>query len=187
MVICPTTSKSVNHIAALCCDVSLIIIHVSGCFCFSDINISQGSVSMHLRFGSIFYYCLARNLLLSLSVKEFWKWVGKKGLSAWVLSRLYPYPKEQNRTEQNMGSHLTKLKRQNYRADVQMLWTRPSCILHRSTIDMTVVYKTVVYVLHTTAARWRHTPTKLLPLTSPNPNTNPNRTQTLTVINPTKP
>jgi len=38
------------------------------------------------------------------------------------------------------------------------------------------VYKTVVYVTDTTAARWRHTPTKLLPLTSPNPNpnTNPN-------------
>jgi len=40
--------------------------------------------------------------------------------------------------------------------------------------DTTVVYTTVVYLLHTTAARWRHTPTKLLPLTSPNPNTNPN-------------
>jgi len=40
--------------------------------------------------------------------------------------------------------------------------------------DTTVVYTTVVYVLHTTAARWRHTPTKLLPLTSPNPNPNPN-------------
>jgi len=59
------------------------------------------------------------------------------------------------------------------------------------------VYTTVVYVLHTTAARWRHTPTKLLPLTSPNPNTNPNpkpgltlnpnHTLTLTLINPTKP
>jgi len=33
---------------------------------------------------------------------------------------------------------------------------RPSCILNRSTIDTT-----------TTAARWWHTPTKLLPLTSP--------------------
>jgi len=36
------------------------------------------------------------------------------------------------------------------------------------------VYKTVVYVTDTTAARWRHTPTKLLPLTSSNPNPNPN-------------
>jgi len=38
------------------------------------------------------------------------------------------------------------------------------------------VYTTVVYVTDTTAARWRHTPTKILPLTSPNPNpnTNPN-------------
>jgi len=42
--------------------------------------------------------------------------------------------------------------------------------------DTTVVYTTVVYVTDTTAARWRHTPTKLLPLNSPNPNpnTNPN-------------
>jgi len=37
------------------------------------------------------------------------------------------------------------------------------------------VYKTVVYVTDTTTARWRHTPTKLLPLTSPNPNSNPNK------------
>jgi len=36
------------------------------------------------------------------------------------------------------------------------------------------VYKTVVYVTDTTTARWRHTPTKLLPLTSPNHNTNAN-------------
>jgi len=57
-----------------------------------------------------------------------------------------------------------------------ILRTRLSCIPHRSTIDTTVMYMTIVYVLHTTAARWRHTPTKLLPLTSPNPNpnTNPN-------------
>ena len=53
-----------------------------------------------------------------------------------------------------------------------ILRTRPSCILHRSIMDTNVVYKTVVYVTDTTAARWRHTPTKLLPLTSPNPNTN---------------
>jgi len=33
---------------------------------------------------------------------------------------------------------------------------------------------TVVYVTDTTAARWRHTTTKLLPLASPNPNTNTN-------------
>ena len=34
---------------------------------------------------------------------------------------------------------------------------RVTCILHRSTIDTTVVYTTVVYVTDTTAARWRHT------------------------------
>jgi len=47
-------------------------------------------------------------------------------------------------------------------------------MLHRSTIDTTVVYKTVVYVTDMTAARWRHTSTKLLPLTSPNHNPSPN-------------
>jgi len=66
-----------------------------------------------------------------------------------------------------------------------MLRTRPSCL---QTTDTTVVYTpqihyrhdrrvsytTVVYVTDTTSARWRHTPTKLLPLTSRNPNPNPN-------------
>jgi len=46
------------------------------------------------------------------------------------------------------------------------------------------VYSTdPLYVLHTTAARWRHTPTKLLPLTSHNPNPNHN---TNTNPNPNK-
>jgi len=54
-----------------------------------------------------------------------------------------------------------------------LLWTRLSCILHKSSIDTTIIYKTVVYVTDTTAARWRHTPTKLLPLTSSNPNPKP--------------
>jgi len=40
---------------------------ISGCF--SDINISQGSAAMPLRFGGICYYHSARKLLLSLSVK----------------------------------------------------------------------------------------------------------------------
>jgi len=44
-----------------------------GCFCFSDINISQGSVATRLRCGGIFYENIAGNLLLSLLVKEFWK------------------------------------------------------------------------------------------------------------------
>jgi len=48
-------------------------IHVSGCCCFSDINISQGSVATHLRCDRIFYYLFTIKLLLSLSVKEFWK------------------------------------------------------------------------------------------------------------------
>jgi len=52
---------------------SLITIHVPGCFCFYDINISQGRVATRLRCGTIFYYRFARNLLLSLSVKKIWK------------------------------------------------------------------------------------------------------------------
>jgi len=39
----------------------------------SDINISQGSVTTRLRCGGIFYYEFARNLLLSLLVKEILK------------------------------------------------------------------------------------------------------------------
>jgi len=41
--------------------------------CFSDINISEGSVVIRLRCGGIFYNSIDRNLLLSLLVKEFWK------------------------------------------------------------------------------------------------------------------
>jgi len=45
----------------------------SGCCCFSNFNISQGSVAMHLRGGGIFYYRFTTNLLVRLSVTEFWK------------------------------------------------------------------------------------------------------------------
>jgi len=38
---------------------------------FSDINTSQGSVAMRLACDGIFYNTIARNLLLSLLVKEF--------------------------------------------------------------------------------------------------------------------
>ena len=48
-------------------------LHVSGCFCFSHINISQGSVAMRLSCGGMFYYCFTKNSLLSLPVKELWK------------------------------------------------------------------------------------------------------------------
>jgi len=37
---------------------------------FSDINISQGSIATPLRCGGIFYSSIARNLMLSLSVKN---------------------------------------------------------------------------------------------------------------------
>jgi len=56
-----------NHVVTLPCDLSLITVYVSGCCCFSDINISQGSVATHLRGGGIFYYHFTTNLLLSLS------------------------------------------------------------------------------------------------------------------------
>jgi len=46
-------------------------------------------------------------------------------------------------------------------------------------------HKILVDITDTTAARWRHTPTKLLPLTTTSPNPNPNCTLTLT--NATKP
>jgi len=37
--------------------------------------ILQGSVATRMRCGGIFYYHFARNLLLSLLVKEFWQLV----------------------------------------------------------------------------------------------------------------
>jgi len=37
------------------------LIHVSGCFSFPDINISQASVATRLRCGGIFYYHFAIN------------------------------------------------------------------------------------------------------------------------------
>jgi len=36
-------------------------------------HISQDSAAMRLRYGGILNYCFARNVLLSLPVKEFWK------------------------------------------------------------------------------------------------------------------
>jgi len=43
--------------------------HVSGYLCFSDINISQGSVVTCLWCGGIFYNETATHLLLILTVK----------------------------------------------------------------------------------------------------------------------
>jgi len=42
---------------------------------FSDINISQGSVTTRLWYGGIFSYHFTANLSLSLTVEEFWKLV----------------------------------------------------------------------------------------------------------------
>jgi len=38
-----------------------------------DVSISQGSVATRLKCGGIFKYDYVANLLLSLTVKEFWK------------------------------------------------------------------------------------------------------------------
>jgi len=51
-----------NLVATLPCDLLLIVVHVLGCCCFSDINISQGSVATHLRDDGIFYYRSTTNL-----------------------------------------------------------------------------------------------------------------------------
>jgi len=40
---------------------------------FLNTTISQGSVATHLRRGGAFNYFVTRNLLLSLTMKEFWK------------------------------------------------------------------------------------------------------------------
>jgi len=54
-----TTPKSRCYAATvgLPCDISFITVHVSGCCCFSDINISQGSVATHL--GVVGYFIIA--------------------------------------------------------------------------------------------------------------------------------
>jgi len=87
MVKVPPDAK---HTATLRCDVSLIKIYVSGCFCFSDINTSQGSVATHLRCGGIFNYCFGRNLLLSLSLEPQAE-ICKKN-SRWLVTDFSRYP-----------------------------------------------------------------------------------------------
>jgi len=56
-------------------DLPLITIPVSNCHLFSDINISQGSVAMRLRYGGIVIYHFTADLSLSLTMKEIWKLV----------------------------------------------------------------------------------------------------------------
>jgi len=55
----------------LSCHLSLITMHISDCCQFSDIHISQGSVTTYLRRGGLFKYELVVNLPVSLPVKEF--------------------------------------------------------------------------------------------------------------------
>jgi len=62
-------------LATVIYDLQLIIIFVSNCHLFSDITISQGSVATNLRCGGTFSYHFTANLLPSLTVKEFWKFV----------------------------------------------------------------------------------------------------------------
>jgi len=45
---------------------------VSECRWFSGINISQGSVATHLRYGGMFDYRFITYLMLRPAVKEFW-------------------------------------------------------------------------------------------------------------------
>jgi len=60
-------------LATVIYDLPLITIPASSCHLFSDINISQGSVAMHLRCGGIFSCHFTANLSLSLIIQEFWK------------------------------------------------------------------------------------------------------------------
>jgi len=51
--------------------------------------ISQGSVETRLMVSGVLYYCFARYLLLSMSVKEFWKSVSILAkFEAWVAPRM---------------------------------------------------------------------------------------------------
>jgi len=72
----PNIPPHQNHIATIRCDVSLIIVRDSGCFCFfsSHITVSQECGKLATRFmksDGLFYYRSARNLLLSLSMNDF--------------------------------------------------------------------------------------------------------------------
>jgi len=46
----------------LSCDLSLITTHISDCYQFSDIHISQGSVATFFKGGEIFKYEFVANL-----------------------------------------------------------------------------------------------------------------------------
>jgi len=64
-------SQHLKCLATMIYDLPLITTPVSTCHLFSDINISQGSVATHLRYGGIFSYHFTANLLLSPTMKEF--------------------------------------------------------------------------------------------------------------------
>ena len=75
---------------------SLSTIHVSDYRQFSDIHISQGSVTVatHVRCGRIFKYYFVANLPLGLPVKEFrklvniWEVMGKSLVSGFLTHRV---------------------------------------------------------------------------------------------------
>jgi len=70
---CHNTSNKIILVYTVIYDLPLITVPVSNCHLFSDINISQDSVTTRLRCGGIFSYYFTANLSLSLTIKEFWK------------------------------------------------------------------------------------------------------------------
>jgi len=62
-----------KRVATVPCDVSLITMHVSDCRWFSDINVSGGNVATLVRCARTVGDYFTANLVVNLSVKEFWK------------------------------------------------------------------------------------------------------------------
>ena len=55
--------------------ISLITTHITGCCQFTNVHILQGSVAIYIGCGGIFKYQSVANFSLSLSMKEFLKWL----------------------------------------------------------------------------------------------------------------
>jgi len=64
---------NLKSVATLPCDIALIATLVWECRLFSDTDVLQGSVAMHIRCDGIFNNSFIANLLENLSVKIFWK------------------------------------------------------------------------------------------------------------------
>jgi len=64
--------QPIKCLATVIYDLPLITIPISNCHLFSDINVSQGSVATHLRYGGIFnYYFYYKFIDESNIMKEF--------------------------------------------------------------------------------------------------------------------